>query len=125
MRRPTMRWATAAPRRTRPSLVLGQTAASLFVLFCAAGCTPELPEKDSRGAVLYSERCGTCHRLYAPNLMTAATWKVMVDRMQGEMRRRGFPPLDAEEKATLTRYLERFAFDAASGPGDTQKGGAP
>jgi len=82
------------------------------------GCTPDLPESESAAAKLYLERCGGCHRLYAPNVMTKATWKAMLQRMQGEMRRRGVPPLSADEMAMLQAYLDKHALDA----GAKQKG---
>ncbi len=75
-----------------------------------AGCTPDLPESESSAALLYTQRCGGCHRLYPPNVMTAATWDAMLQRMQGEMRRRGFPPLDDEEMRVLGDYLHRHAL---------------
>lgn len=79
-----------------------------------AACQPTLPESDSAGAKLYVERCQTCHRLYPPNVMTAATWKVMLDRMQGEMARRGVPPLSGDEMRLALDYLTRNALDAGA-----------
>jgi hypothetical protein len=34
-------------------------------------------------------------------------WKVMLDRMQGELVRRGVPPLTPEERNVMLSYLER------------------
>ena len=88
--------------------------AALAILFVAAiGCTPDLPEPKSEAAQLYIRRCGGCHRLYPPNVMTAATWDAMLQRMQGEMRRRGFPPLDKIETRTLRAYLHRYALNSS------------
>ncbi len=88
-------------------------AALLATLLCGLpGCTPDLPEPQSNAARLYTNRCGTCHRLYPPNVMTAATWDAMLKRMQGEMRRRGFPPLTDEESTEVTAYLHRHALGA-------------
>ena len=42
--------------------------------------------------------------------MTAATWDVILKRMQGEMRRRGFPPLTENETTELQAYLNRHAL---------------
>jgi hypothetical protein len=47
--------------------------------------------------------------LYAPHLLKFEMWKVAVQRMQGEMSRRGFPPLTAEEQALLLDYLKRHS----------------
>ena len=84
-------------------------AASLVL----SACNPSLPEPESAGARLYEERCATCHRLYPPNVMTAATWKIMLDRMQREMAMRGVPPLSGDEMQIALDYLSRNAMDAA------------
>ncbi len=83
-----------------------------LVGFAVAACNPSLPEPDSAGAQLYGARCTSCHRLYPPNVMTTATWKVMLERMQGEMRRRGVAPLTTEESKVLPDYLSRHALNA-------------
>jgi hypothetical protein len=71
----------------------------------AAGCDARLPDPESPGAHLYATRCGGCHRVYAPGSLTAAMWQVTVQRMQGEMVRRGVPALTTDEQATLLAYL--------------------
>lgn len=81
------------------------------VAVCAllvTACT-RLPEPESEGAQLYAARCGTCHRLYAPSTLKLEMWKYQVDRMQGEMHRRGIPPLTPDQVATLLEYLGRHA----------------
>ena len=75
----------------------------------AAACDAKLPEPETPGAQLYAARCGGCHRLYAPGSLTAEMWKVTVARMQGELARRGVPPLTADEQAGLLAYLERHS----------------
>jgi hypothetical protein len=76
----------------------------------AAACDARLPEPATPGAQLYAARCGGgCHRLYAPGSLTAAMWQVTVTRMQGELARRGVPPLTAAEEATLLAYLDRHS----------------
>jgi hypothetical protein len=100
-----------ATRSAPPRLVL----AALATLLTA--CNPSLPEPSSPGAKLYETRCSECHRLYPPNVMTKATWELMVDRMQGEIRRRGFTPLTTAETKTILDYLSRHAYDAG-GPHD-------
>lgn len=91
-----------------------RAAAALCLTALVTACNPSLPEPDSAGARLYVDRCASCHRLYAPNVMTAATWKVMLDRMQGEMARRGVPPLSGDEMRLALDYLSRNALDAGA-----------
>jgi hypothetical protein len=74
-----------------------------------AACEPQLPDAESPGAQLYAARCGGCHRLYAPGLMTAEMWRITVTRMQGELVRRGVAPLSGAEQATLLAYLEQHS----------------
>jgi hypothetical protein len=74
-----------------------------------AGCDARLPDPDAPGARLYADRCGGCHRLYAPASLTAAMWEVTVRRMQGELVRRGVPPLTRDEQATLLAYLAQHS----------------
>lgn len=75
----------------------------------AAACDARLPDPESPGAQLYAARCGGCHRLYAPGVLTTAMWKVTVTRMQGELARRGVAPLTAAEEATLLAYLDQHS----------------
>jgi hypothetical protein len=77
--------------------------------FELSACTPKLPEPDSTGAKLYSERCDGCHRIFAPSTLKYEMWKVQVDRMQGELVRRGLSPLTTEERATVLDYLKRHS----------------
>jgi len=79
-----------------------------FVLGLAA-CNPKLPEPDSPGAVLYAQRCSGCHRLYAPASMKFELWKFQVERMQGEMARRGVEPLNDRDLPIVLDYLKRHA----------------
>jgi hypothetical protein len=73
----------------------------------AASCDAGLPDPTSQGARLYAARCTGCHRLYAPGVLTSAMWKITVARMQGELARRGVPPLSAAEQALLLEYLDQ------------------
>ncbi len=90
-------------------MVRGGAAAVLLASAIAAGCDARLPEPESPGAQLYAARCGGCHRLYAPGVMTEEMWKLTVTRMQGEMARRGVAPLTADEQARLLDYLDRHS----------------
>lgn len=81
----------------------------LLVAALSAGCNASLPEAQSPGAQLYAARCGGCHRIYAPQVMTSTMWKLTVTRMQGELVRRGLPPLSADEQALVLDYLDRHS----------------
>jgi mono/diheme cytochrome c family protein len=85
------------------------SAVIVAVAFGGAACGPKLPEPDSPGAQLYAQRCDTCHRLYAPTSMKYEMWKMQVERMQGEMARRGVPTLTDSERRVLLEYLQRHS----------------
>lgn len=81
-----------------------------LVLACIGiGCSPNIPEAETPAAALYVSRCGGCHRLYAPSSLTAAMWDMQVERMQGELVRRGIPPLTKDERQTILAYLHRHS----------------
>ena len=75
----------------------------------ALGCGPALPDPDAPGAVVLRERCGGCHRVFAPGSMTLEMWKVQIERMRGEFARRGMPWLAPAEERTLLDYLAAHA----------------
>jgi hypothetical protein len=83
--------------------------ALLFALSGVVGCDASLPDPESPAAQLYQKRCATCHRLYAPSLLTTDMWRFMMGRMEIEMQRRGVPLLAPEERAMLLEYLQRHA----------------
>ena len=87
------------------ALVLG----TLILLGFGVGCNPALPEPDSPAAQLYVRRCGGCHRLYDPHVLKFPMWEVTIQRMQGEMARRGVAPLSGDERALLLEYLRRYS----------------
>ena len=91
---------------------IARAGAIVSFALATAACNPALPEPESAGAQLYETRCTACHRLYPPNVMTTATWQLMLKRMQGEMQRRGIAPLNAEESKVLLDYLSRHALNA-------------
>lgn len=74
-----------------------------------AACSVELPEPDSAGARVLAARCGGCHRLYVPGLLTAAMWEMQLGRMRALFAQRGIPWLPPDEEATLRAYLTRHA----------------
>lgn len=82
---------------------------SIALVLCAAACSANLPEPESQGAVLYKQHCNGCHRVYAPTSMTYEMWKVQVERMQGEMVRRGVEPLNDRELPVVLDYLKRHS----------------
>ena len=84
------------------------TAVAVSMLVLAA-CDATLPDPDSPGARLYASRCGGCHRLYAPGALKIEMWKITLSRMQGELVRRGLPPLTDGERTTLLAYLEQHS----------------
>ena len=86
-----------------------KAAALALISLVWLGCDARLPDPESPGAVLYAERCRGCHRLYAPGLLKPEMWKVMIDRMQGELVRRGFPPLTPDERTIMMAYLEKHS----------------
>ncbi len=73
------------------------------------GCGVNLPEPESAGAKLYAARCNTCHRVFAPGSLKYEMWKVQVERMQGELVRRGLPPLTPYERTVVLDYLKRHS----------------
>jgi mono/diheme cytochrome c family protein len=89
--------------------VLRRGLVALGTLALVAGCDARLPDPESPGARLYAARCGGCHRIYGPGSLTAAMWELTVQRMQGELVRRGVPPLTADEQAALLAYLAQHS----------------
>lgn len=82
-------------------------AASL--LLALAACSRPLPEEGTQAAELYRQRCGACHRVYAPSSLKYAMWEMMVARMEGVIARTRRPPLSGEERHTILDYLRRNA----------------
>ncbi len=90
-------------------MLSGLRRALLVGLTVAAGCAPSLPDPGSRGAQVLAERCGGCHRVYAPSLLTAAMWRYQVDRMREQFAQRGLPWLSPADEQALLAYLARHA----------------
>ena len=91
-------------------MVYSLRSALIFALiFTSAACAPKpLPEAESQAAKTYVANCGGCHVVYRPDLLTAAMWGTMVDRMDRELRRR-LRPMSADTKAEILDYLQRNA----------------
>ena len=86
---------------------------SLVLAIGGQGCDVSLPEPESSAAKLYRQRCGQCHRLYGPQILTAEMWGYMVERMDQEMLRRGNPPLKTNEKQTILHYLQKHSYKSS------------
>lgn len=58
------------------------------------------PVKMERtGKSIYENKCGTCHKLFAPDKYDAKGWKKWVDKMAPKAK------LTAEEKGKVYKYL--------------------
>jgi hypothetical protein len=73
------------------------------------GCSAPLPEAGSPAATLYAARCGSCHQPYLPRTLTAAMWRVQVDRMNAKYRAAGMPAPTPAEHDQILEYLTRNA----------------
>jgi Dihaem cytochrome c len=89
--------------RTRAAALLGGA------LLLVAGCGPSLPDPDTPGARVLAARCGGCHRVYAPGLMTADMWRYQVDRMRTLFAQRGIPWLSPDDERALLDYVTSHA----------------
>ncbi len=87
----------------RPALLL--MALALWV----GGCARALPEEGSADAALYGQRCGACHPAYHPGTLTAAMWRIQVQRMDTKYAEVGMQPPGAAERARILEYLARNA----------------
>lgn len=89
-----------------------KTKRSLIVvaLMLSAGACRKVPEAETPAAQLYVQRCSDpCHKVFLPGTMKYEMWKYQVERMQGEMVRRGIDPLTPAETQTILEYLKRHA----------------
>ena len=72
-------------------------------------CQRALPEPGSAAAKLYQERCGSCHRAYAPGSLTTTMWETQIVAMEPKIAEAGQPPLTAAEERAILDYLKRNA----------------
>ncbi len=101
---------TAQSRRRADRFAGAVTVVWIGVFVGLSGCrTAPLPEQGSAAEHLYAQRCGSCHKPYAPSSMTAAMWATQVDAMQPRIAQAGLPPLSVGESRAITDYLERNA----------------
>jgi hypothetical protein len=81
-----------------------------LLLLLAAGCTLELPEKESEAAVLYEKKCGICHEVLHPLTLSPRRWRNIIKLMEKRVEATGVrAPLTEEEMAVILGYLEKYA----------------
>jgi hypothetical protein len=80
-----------------------------LALAFTGGCERALPESGSAAAKLYQERCGACHRAYAPGALTASMWASQLVAMKPKIAEAGQPALTTAEERTILDYLKRNA----------------
>ncbi len=61
------------------------------------------------GENLYKSRCGLCHQLPEPEMLTAGQWRIVLETMQKRMGHIEMPPLSREERERILAYLARHA----------------
>jgi mono/diheme cytochrome c family protein len=91
------------------NLMLAAVVGLVMVLMAACRSPKPLPEQGSYAEQLYTQRCGSCHRAYAPSSMTAAMWQTQVQAMQAKIVQAGQPALSSEERVAIVNYLQRNA----------------
>ena len=90
--------------------VLRPLRIALFLsLVAVAGCGTSLPDPGSQGAQVLAQRCGACHRVYQPSLLTAEMWRYQVGRMRQVFAQRGVPWLTPADEQALLEYLAKHA----------------
>lgn len=70
---------------------------------------PPLPEPNSSGARLVTEKCGACHVPPRPTAHVAQDWPHTVRRMQNHRVSLGKGALTEDEMAQIIAYLQRHA----------------
>jgi mono/diheme cytochrome c family protein len=69
--------------------------------------TPE--QQQTWNKSLFEARCGICHQLPEPDMLTPAQWKRSMEVMQKRMQQADMAPLDEEEFAQVHAYLSSLA----------------
>ncbi len=77
---------------------------ALLALFSATPASEPDP-----GETLYKSRCGLCHQLPDPEMLTSRQWRIVLETMQKRMGHIEMPPLSAEEREQILAYLSRRA----------------
>ena len=58
---------------------------------------------------LYKSRCGMCHQLPDPDMLTAGQWKIVLQTMQKRMGHIEMPSLSESEREQILGYLSKHA----------------
>ncbi len=66
-------------------------------------------ETNDAGENLYKSRCGMCHQLPEPGMLTAKQWRIVLETMQKRMGHIKMPPLSEGERTLILDYLGRQA----------------
>lgn len=66
-------------------------------------------EQQAWNKSLFEARCGVCHQLPEPDMLTPAQWKRSMEVMQKRMQQADMAPLDEEEFAQVHAYLSSQA----------------
>jgi len=91
-------------------MTIKQSLASLIILLTASGCaglTTPIPDPQSTGAQLFSEKCGVCHALPHPQRHTGAQWQHIVVLMERRIDERGLTALTTAEREAILKYLQQ------------------
>lgn len=74
----------------------------------------QLPEPNSKGAVLLQQFCTQCHALPDPEKHTAHEWPAVVDRMKGYMESMGKTVPKEKELQELVDFLQKHGMTTSS-----------
>ena len=66
-------------------------------------------ETNDAGENLYKSRCGMCHQLPDPGMLTAGQWKIVLETMQKRMGHIEMPPLSENDRVQILGYLSNHA----------------
>jgi len=80
-----------------------------IVLLVGAGCSHELPDPQSAGAITMQRHCASCHPIYAPSSMTFPMWEMKLDAMHRLFVQRGLEWPGASDEQVLRDYLRAHA----------------
>lgn len=78
-------------------------------LFFLYGCSSQPRVSDSKGQVLYSAKCTSCHRLLPPQDYTADVWRQYVAKYGKQATE--------DEQQQILDYLQKNAAPGPSGGG--------
>ena len=84
---------------------------AMLLMFAATAlqAAEDETEQQAWNKSLFEARCGTCHQLPEPDMLTPAQWKRSLEVMQKRMQQADMAPLDEEEFAQVHAYLSSQA----------------